>query len=72
MREYLSALHARDEADGRTPFELFWAAIAGRHALDREFEAVRRIDLSDIFSGRPEQIEEYADAAALATVNIAS
>ena len=65
VREYLSALHARDEADGRTPFELFWSAIAGRHALDREFEAVRRIDLSEIFSGRPEKIEEYADALKL-------
>jgi hypothetical protein len=36
VREYLSALHARDEADGRTPFDLFWSAIASRHALDRE------------------------------------
>ncbi len=72
VREYLTALHARDEADGRTPFELFWAAIAGRHALDREFEAVRRVDLSEIFSGRPEKIEEYADALKLFVAAVAS
>jgi len=65
LRDYLSALHARDEADGRTPFELFWSAIAGRHALDREFEAVRRVDLSEIFVSRPEKIEEHAEALKL-------
>ena len=31
VREYLSALHSPDEADGRTPFQLFWSAIANRH-----------------------------------------
>jgi hypothetical protein len=65
VREYLTALHAGDEADGRTPFELFWSAIAGRHELQREFEAVRRVDLSDIFDGGPERIEEHADALRL-------
>jgi very-short-patch-repair endonuclease len=65
VREYLTALHTRDEADGRTPFELFWSAIAGRHELQREFEAVRRVDLSEIFDGGPERIEEHADALRL-------
>jgi hypothetical protein len=31
----------------------------------REFEAVRRVDLSEIFDGGPEQIEKHADALRL-------
>jgi very-short-patch-repair endonuclease len=65
VREYLNALHAPDEVDGRTPFALFWSAIAARRELGREFEAVRRVDLSEIFSGGPEKIEEHADALKL-------
>jgi len=59
VREYLSALHARDET-GRTPFGLYWSAIAGRREFGREFEAVRRIDLSQIFAGGPDRIGQDA------------
>jgi very-short-patch-repair endonuclease len=64
VREYLSALHARDET-GRTPFGLYWSAIAGRREFGREFEAVRRIDLSQIFAGGPERIGQDADVLKL-------
>jgi hypothetical protein len=62
VREYLGALHAPDPGDGRTPFALFWSAIAGRREFSREFAAVGGIDLSEIFSGRPEKINADADA----------
>jgi hypothetical protein len=62
VREYLGALHAVDPSDGRTPFALFWSAIAGRREFSREFSAVRSIDLSEIFAGRPEKLKADADA----------
>jgi very-short-patch-repair endonuclease len=65
VRDYLSALHAPDQTDGRTPFALFWSAIASRHELGPEFEAVRRVDLSEVFSAGPERLEECADAVKL-------
>jgi Protein of unknown function (DUF4011) len=65
VREYLSALHARDEIGGRTPFQLYWSAIAGRREFAREFAAVRRVDLSGIFGGRPEKIRQDTGALKL-------
>jgi hypothetical protein len=65
VREYLDALHAAGEGGGRTPFELFWPAIAARREYAREFAAVHRVDLSEIFAAPPEQIAAGADALRL-------
>jgi hypothetical protein len=63
VREYLDALHAADAGGGPTAFELFWPAIAARREYAREFAAVHRVDLSEIFAAPAEQIA--AGAAAL-------
>jgi hypothetical protein len=65
VREYLDALHATDRGGGRTAFELFWPAIALRREYGREFAAVHRVDLSEIFAAPPEQIAAGADALRL-------
>ncbi len=65
VREYLDALHAADAAGGPTAFELFWPAIAARREYAREFAAVHRVDLSEIFAAPPEQIAAGADALRL-------
>jgi uncharacterized protein DUF4011/restriction endonuclease-like protein/AAA domain-containing protein len=67
VREYLAALHAAGEGGdgGRTAYELFWKAIAARREYAREFAAVHRVDLSEIFAAPPEQIAAGADALTL-------
>jgi Protein of unknown function (DUF4011)/REase_MTES_1575 len=65
VREYLDALHAAGEGGGRTPFDLFWPAIAARREYAREFAAVHRVDLSEIFAAPPEQVAAGADALRL-------
>jgi hypothetical protein len=65
VREYLDALHAAGERGGPTAFELFWPAIAARREYAREFAAVHRVDLSEIFAAPPEQIAAGADALRL-------
>jgi hypothetical protein len=65
VREHLDALHTADEGSGRSPFALFWPAIAARREYAREFAAVHRVDLSEIFAAPPEQIAVSADALRL-------
>jgi very-short-patch-repair endonuclease len=62
VREYLSALHERNDDDGHTPFDLIWAAIAKRRELTREFDAMRRVDLDRVFSKGVHEVECHADA----------
>jgi hypothetical protein len=61
VRDYLSALHKPDDFDDRTPFDLFWSTIAARRKLVREFEVVRRIDVTTIFAGDRTDIERLRD-----------
>ena len=70
VREYLSALHELEGDDHRTSFQLFWAAIAARRALTREFEAVRRVDLTEIFRGNHEDSERCSERLKLFGVAI--
>ena len=65
VREYLDALHATDAAGAPTAFELFWPAIAARREYAREFAAVHRVDLSEIFAAAPDRIAAGADALRL-------
>jgi RecA/RadA recombinase len=65
VREYLDALHAADAGGGPTAFELFWPAVAARREYAREFAAVHRVDLSEIFAARGEQVAAGADALRL-------
>ncbi|HLH94255.1 MAG TPA: DUF4011 domain-containing protein [Xanthobacteraceae bacterium] len=65
VRDYLSALHEREEHDDRTPFELMWSAIAARRELPQEFEVVRRVDLNSVFSKGWAEIEQCKEALKL-------
>jgi len=65
VRDYLSALHEPDDHEGRVPFDLIWAAIASRRELSREFEAVRRIDLSGVLSKEWHEVIQEKDALKL-------
>jgi len=65
VRDYLSALHRRDEDDEHTPFELMWSAIATRRELAKEFEAVRRVNLDGIFNKGWQEVDRCKDALKL-------
>jgi very-short-patch-repair endonuclease len=65
VRDYLSALHGRDDHEDRTPFDLMWTTIAARRELAEEFDAVRRLDLDGIFSKGWHEIEREKDALKL-------
>jgi Protein of unknown function (DUF4011) len=65
VREYLAAIHKPEEQDSRTPFELIWSSIASRRELTCEFDAVRRLDLGNIFSSNWQEIEQCQDALKL-------
>jgi RecA/RadA recombinase/very-short-patch-repair endonuclease len=65
VREYLDALHAAGAAGAPSAFAMFWPAIAARREYAREFAAVHRVDLSEIFAAPPQQIAAGADTLRL-------
>ncbi len=65
VRDYLSALHGRDDHEARTPFDLMWATIAARRELAKEFDAVRRLNLEGILSKSWHEIEREKDTLKL-------
>jgi very-short-patch-repair endonuclease len=70
--KYLSALHKPQDDDGFTSFQLFWAAIAARRNLPREFEAVRRCDLNSVLSRTRPELEQLCDNLRLYAVTVST
>jgi hypothetical protein len=65
VRNYLSALHAADDDDEHTPFDLMWSAIAARRELGKELEAIRRINLEGVFNKGWHELDRCKDALKL-------